>query len=112
MDNSFNVGDLIKVHQKIVEKEKVKGAGKREEKEEQKERIQIFEGVVLGKKGVGENATFTVRRISAGKIGVERIWPVNSPSIAKIEVVKNGDIKRAKLYYLRGRDMKQIFKNA
>lgn len=106
MNANFNVGDTVRVHQKIIEKEKVKGVGKREEKEEQKERIQVFEGVVLSIRGSGENKSFTVRKIAAGRIGVERIWPVNSPSIVKITVKKKGNFKRAKLYYLRGRDLK------
>ncbi|MBO6202638.1 MAG: 50S ribosomal protein L19, partial [Selenomonas sp.] len=79
-------GDKVRVHAKIVE-------GNRE-------RIQVFEGRVIARQGVGVRETFTVRRISYG-IGVERLFPVHSPRIAKIEVVSRGVVRRAKLYYLR-----------
>src|SRR3989344_337118 len=80
-------GDTVKVHQKI--------------KEGDKERIQIFEGLVIARKhGKGINSTITVRKV-VEQIGVERIFPVHSPSIAKIEVVKSGKVRRSKLYYLR-----------
>ena len=82
------IGDYVKVHLKVVE-------GNRE-------RIQIFEGTVIAKKGEGIKETFTVRRISYG-VGVERILPVNSPRIDKVELVRKGKIRRAKLYYLRER---------
>ena len=82
----FNPGDTVKVHAKV--------------KEGGKERIQIFEGVVIAKKGTGIRETFTVRKISFG-IGVERIFPLHSPKVEKVEVVKEGDVNRAKLYYLR-----------
>ena len=82
------IGDTIKVHVKI--------------KEGTRERIQVFEGTVISKKHGGINETFTVRRISYG-VGVERTFPVNSPKIAKIEVVRHGKVRRAKLYYLRDR---------
>jgi len=84
----FNVGDTIKVHVKIVEGEK--------------ERIQVFEGIVIDKKGGSNRATFTVRKLSYG-IGVERTFPIHSPKIEKIEVVRKGKVRRAKLYYLRER---------
>ncbi|NMC55696.1 MAG: 50S ribosomal protein L19 [Eubacteriaceae bacterium] len=84
----FNVGDTVKVHVKVVE-------GKRE-------RIQIFEGIVIKEQNGGIGKTFTVRKISYG-VGVERTFPVNSPRIDKIEIVKSGKIRRAKLYYLRDR---------
>ncbi|MFZ7119803.1 MAG: 50S ribosomal protein L19 [Eubacteriaceae bacterium] len=84
----FNVGDTVKVHVKVVE-------GKRE-------RIQIFEGVVLKKQNGGVRETFTVRKISYG-VGVERTFPLHSPRIDKIEVVRKGKVRRSKLYYLRGR---------
>lgn len=82
----FNVGDTVKIHLKIVEGDK--------------ERIQVFEGVVIGRKGGGPRETFTVRKVSYG-VGVERILPLHSPMIQKIEVIKKGDVRRAKLYYLR-----------
>ena len=82
----FGPGDTVKVHAKIVE-------GTRE-------RIQIFEGVVIGRQGTGVREMFTVRRISYG-VGVERMFPVHSPRVDKIEVVRRGAVRRAKLYYLR-----------
>lgn len=90
-------GYVVKVHQKITETKKV---GR---KEETKERIQIFEGLVIGKRGKkGLSATITVRKISDG-IGVERIFPLNSPAIEKITLVKDTKARRAKLYYMRER---------
>lgn len=102
-DISFSVGDTVRVDYKIIEKEKVSGVKKREEKEEVRERIQPFEGVVLSVRGSGENASFTVRKIAVGNFGVERIFPLNSPWITKITVKKHGHVRRAKLYYLRGK---------
>ena len=87
----FNVGDSVKVHCRVVE------GGK--------ERIQIFEGLVIARRGSGVNAAFTVRKISFGE-GVERVFPLYSPSIEAIEVVRRGVVRRAKLYYLRGRSGK------
>ena len=84
----FAPGDTVRVHAKIVE-------GSRE-------RIQMFEGVVISRQGTGVRETFTVRRISYG-IGVERMFPVHSPRIEKIDVLRKGIVRRAKLYYLRGR---------
>lgn len=84
----FNVGDTVKVHVKV--------------KEGNRERVQVYEGVVLKRQGGGLTETFTVRRISYG-IGVERTFPVHSPKLDKIEVVRRGKIRRAKLNYLRGR---------
>ncbi len=83
---SFNVGDTVKVSVKVIE-------GTRE-------RIQAYEGVVIAKRGGGISETFTVRRISFG-VGVERTFPLHSPKIADIKVVKKGAVRRAKLYYLR-----------
>ena len=82
----FRGGDTVRVHVRVVEGEK--------------ERIQIFQGVVIGRKGGGTRETFAVRKISGG-VAVERIFPLHSPSIAKIEVVRQGRVRRAKLYYLR-----------
>ena len=82
------VGDTIRVHLKV--------------KEGNRERIQVFEGTVIAKKHGGIEETFTVRRISYG-IGVEKVFPVHAPSIEKIEVVRHGKVRRAKLYYLRSR---------
>lgn len=84
----FNVGDTVKVHIKI--------------KEGNRERIQIFEGFVLKKQNGGISETFTVRRIASG-VGVEKTFPMNSPKIDKVEVVKRGDVRRAKLNYMRER---------
>jgi large subunit ribosomal protein L19 len=84
----FEIGDTVDVHVKIVEGDK--------------ERIQLFNGIVIARKGSGSRATFTVRRIVQGE-GVERVFPVHSPKVADIAVKKKGDIRRAKLYYLRGR---------
>ena len=84
----FGVGDSVRVHTKVVEGDK--------------ERIQIFAGVVIGKRGRGLNETFTVRRISYGE-GVERIFPLHSPRVDKIEVERKGSVRRAKLTYLRKR---------
>jgi len=85
---SFNIGDTVRVHAKIVE-----GA---------KERVQVFEGVVLKRQNGGVRETFTVRRLSGG-IGVEKTWPLHSPRVDKIEVVRRGIVRRAKLFYLRDR---------
>ena len=87
----FNSGDTLKVHLKV--------------KEGEKERIQVFEGVCIAKKNAGINSSFTVRKISYGE-GIERVLPYYSPQISKIEVVKRGDVRRSKLYYLRGRSGK------
>ena len=90
--NTFKVGDTIRVHTRVVEGDK--------------ERIQIFSGVVIGRKGRGMNETFTVRRISYGE-GVERVFPLHSPRIARIEVEQEGRARRAKLNYLRARKGKE-----
>lgn len=83
----FNVGDTIRVHTRIIEGEK--------------ERIQIFTGTVIARKGSGLSETFSLHRVAYGE-GMERIFPLHSPRIAKIEVVKEGHVRRGKLYYLRG----------
>jgi large subunit ribosomal protein L19 len=84
----FNVGDSVRVHTKVIEGDK--------------ERIQVFSGVVIGRRGHGLNESFTVRRISYGE-GVERVFPVHSPRVEKIEVERSGMVRRAKLTYLRKR---------
>ncbi len=99
----MHVGDTVRVHYKLIEKEKVSGKTKREVKEETRERIQVFEGIVIAIKGSNENAMFTVRKMGAAAVGIERIFPVISPWIRKIEIKKHGAVKRAKLYYLRGK---------
>ncbi|MBC03778.1 MAG: 50S ribosomal protein L19 [Phycisphaerae bacterium] len=86
--SDMTIGDTVDVHYRIIEGDK--------------ERIQVFQGVLIGMKGRGINRTLTVRRIVANE-GVERIFPLHSPRIAKIEVVRRGDARRAKLYYLRDR---------
>ena len=85
---NIEIGDYVKVHFMI--------------KEGNRERIQIFEGTVISKRGEGVKETFTVRRVSYG-VGVERIFPVHSPKIEKVELVRHGKVRRAKLYYLRER---------
>src|SRR5512138_913834 len=85
---NFSVGDSVRVHTKVVEGDK--------------ERIQIFAGVVIGRRGHGLSSTFTVRRISYGE-GVERVFPVHSPRVEKVEIERSGQVRRAKLTYLRKR---------
>jgi large subunit ribosomal protein L19 len=85
---SFQIGDTVRVHAKVVEGDK--------------ERIQIFEGVVIARKGGRNSETFTVRKISYG-VGVERIFPVHSPIVTRVDVVRQGKVRRAKLYYLRAK---------
>ena len=84
----FNIGDTVKVHVKI--------------KEGNRERVQVFEGTVIAKRGGGVSETFTVRRVSYG-VGVEKVFPINSPNVEKVEVVRRGKVRRSKLYYLRDR---------
>ena len=83
-----NVGDTVKVHVRI--------------KEGERERIQVFEGTVIAKKHGGISETFTVRRVAYG-VGVERVFPINSPFVEKVEIVRSGRVRRAKLFYLRDR---------
>ncbi len=85
---TFNVGDTVRVHTRVVEGDK--------------ERVQIYTGIVIGRKGTGLNSNFTVRRVSYGE-GVERVFPLHSPRIAKIEIERKGAVRRAKLNYLRSR---------
>lgn len=85
---TFEIGDIVRVHVKVVEGDK--------------ERIQVYEGTVIARKGSLNTETFTVRKVSYG-VGVERIFPVHSPIVSKVEVVRQGRVRRAKLYYLRGK---------
>ena len=84
----FQAGDTLKVHVRVVEGNK--------------ERVQVFQGVVIRRQGAGVHETFTVRKVSYG-VGVERTFPLHTPTVTKIEVVKRGDVRRAKLFYLRDR---------
>ena len=84
----LNVGDTVRVHNKI--------------KEGNRERIQMFEGVIIAKRGGGISATFTVRRVSYG-VGVEKTFPVHSPNVEKVDIIRRGKVRRAKLFYLRDR---------
>lgn len=100
-DTQIHVGDTVRVFYRIIEKEVKAGKTKKEVKQEVRERLQPFEGIVIGIKGEAENKSFTVRRIGVDNIGIERIFPVVSPWIRKITVKKKGLVKRAKLNYLR-----------
>lgn len=88
----LKIGDTVRIHNKI--------------KEGSRERIQMFEGTIIARKGAGISETFTVRRISYG-VGVEKTFPVHSPNVEKVDVIRRGKVRRAKLYYLRGRVGKQ-----
>ncbi len=87
----LNIGDTVRVHNKI--------------KEGNKERIQMFEGTIIAKRGGGISATFTVRRVSYG-IGVEKTFPIHSPNVEKVDIIRSGKVRRGKLYYLRERSGK------
>ena len=89
----FRAGDTLKVHVRVIEGNK--------------SRVQVFQGVVIARSGSGVNETFTVRKVSYG-VGVERIFPIHSPIIQSMQVVKEGTVRRAKLYYLRGMSEKKI----
>jgi large subunit ribosomal protein L19 len=95
----FGVGDVVRVHQKIIEEGK-------------KERVHVFEGMVMGIKNRGMGQSFMVRRIGVQKVGIEIIFPINSPLIKRVEVKRKGmrGVKRAKLYYTRGKSKKEIEK--
>jgi len=88
-DQKISVGDTLRIHQTI--------------KEGDKQRVQVYEGILIAVKNAGSGKSITVRRISTANIGVEKIFPLNSPSIKKIEVKRHGDVQKSKLYYLRGR---------
>lgn len=92
--SEFHIGDLIRVYQKIQEDQKI--------------RTQVFEGTVIAVRGIGSNKSFTVRRIGAGGIGVERIFPLSSPLIEKVEVRAKGRVRRAKLYYIRTKTSREL----
>ncbi len=85
--SDFAIGDTVRIHTRIVEGEK--------------ERIQMFTGTVIARKGTGLSETISIHRVAYG-VGMERVFPIHSPRVAKIEVMKRGDVRRAKLYYLRG----------
>ena len=85
---AIRVGDVVKVHVKIREGER--------------ERIQVFEGTIIARKGAGVSETFTVRRVSYG-VGVERVFPIHSPNVSDVKIIRRGKVRRAKLYYLRDR---------
>ncbi len=91
---AVHVGDIVRVHLRVVEGEK--------------ERVQVFEGLVISLKGRAENKMFTVRKVAVGGIGVERVLAVNSPWITKVEVKKPGQVRRAKLYYIRQKSVRQV----
>ncbi|MBI4036653.1 50S ribosomal protein L19 [Candidatus Daviesbacteria bacterium] len=96
-EQPLHVGDTLRVHAQVIEGSKT--------------RIQIFEGILISLRGRGENKTFTVRRIGAGGVGVERSWPLDGKSLVKIEVKKKaGKVRRSKLYYLRERSGKQAIR--
>lgn len=84
----FGAGDTVRVHVRVVEGEK--------------ERVQVFEGVVLQRKGDGIHETFTVRKIGSGGIGIERVFPLHTPRISEVEVLRRGKIRQAKIFYMRG----------
>lgn len=112
MELNFSPGDTVRVYQKIQEGDpsarlreaQSSGSG------QGRTRSQVFEGIVLGIRGRGENKSFTVRKIAVGGVGVERIWPLNSPMLQKIVIKKKGKVRRAKLYYLRTRTGKAAVK--
>jgi large subunit ribosomal protein L19 len=89
-----NVGDLVRLHLKV--------------KEGEKERIQVYEGMLIKIRGRQENLTFTVRKIAVGNIGVERIFPANIPSLVKFEIKKPGSVRRSKIYYVRRQTSRQV----
>jgi|SRR3989338_2254425 len=101
LETKFKIGDIIRVHQKLIETD---DTGK------QKERVQIFEGTLIAINGKETNKSITVRKIGANYVGVERIWPLASPWIKKIEVKTSGQARRSKLYYTREQSAKELRK--
>lgn len=103
-EETFHVGDTVRVHQKVredePEKAKAHGSGKT--------RTQVFEGTVIAIRGQGASKSFMVRRLATGGIGVERIFPISSPIIERIEVAARGAVRRAKLYYLREKSAREV----
>lgn len=97
-DRRFHIGDVVRVQQKVHE---ITSKGART-------RIQAFEGMVIATRGQGENKSFTVRRIGAGGVGIERIFPVASPLIQGVDVLTRGAVRRAKLYYLRTKSAREV----
>ncbi|MBN2368855.1 MAG: 50S ribosomal protein L19 [Vicinamibacteria bacterium] len=94
-------GDVVRVHVRVKETS-IKEEGRGKTKETERERVQVFEGIVIGLRGAGARATLTVRKVSFGE-GVERIFPLHAPTVEKVEVIKHARVRRAKLYYLRER---------
>jgi large subunit ribosomal protein L19 len=107
---TIRIGDTVQIHYKLIEKETVAGKAKKEKHEETRERTQIFEGILIALKGSPESRMITVRKIGAGAIGIERIIPLASPWIKSITVKKHAKVRRAKLYYLRGKTGRQAEK--
>lgn len=105
---TFNVGDTVDVKYRIIEKDVVSGKTKKEKKEEHKERVQTFSGIVMSISGTGTDQRFLVRHQGPRNVGVERIFPLISPWLKGVVVKKKGDIRRAKLYYLRKKTKKEI----
>lgn len=106
-EKQLHIGDTLQVHYKLIEKEKVAGKTKREVKEETRKRIQIFEGILLSIRGVPPHKSILVRKIASNAIGVERIFPLSSPWIKDVNVVRRAKVRRAKLYYLRDKTGKE-----
>jgi large subunit ribosomal protein L19 len=107
---TLHVGDTLRIHYRLIEREKTAGKTKKEVKVETRERIQVFEGILIAIRGSLENCMITVRHIGAGAIGVERIFPLVSPWIKKIDIIFRGKVRRNKLYYLRSRTGKEAVK--
>lgn len=107
---AISVGDTVRVMYRVIEKEQVAGKTKRATEEKERERYQPFEGIVIAINGREENQSFVVRRIGVHGVGIERIFPVISPWIKKIDIIFRGKVRRNKLYYLRSRTGKEAVK--